>query len=469
MKQTSEQLKLQIRKAVSIYILGCSLFVIVALASIYLGYYVVRYHDIHELPVQLSVISLAGGLLLWEMIKAFRFNVSLPKSFKSISEDDYPELFDIIREITDVLELPPVRSVYISPDATAAVFIQPQLRNILFEPKKDLVIGLGFLTQMDDDEIRAMLYHEFGHFAQSEMKNSISVYTVGQFSRSFVSIKEPLTITDTWKVQIRLQVLFFTYFAIWACNKINGLYSKLSREMEYDADDLAVKYVGVNTLQRALLHAACIKFNYDLIEWGMQQLHEQNISVDDKYLALSYVCKYSRPVNRLLSEEIIKRVERLGELKRTNVQSPSNVKNGAALICKQDDDSLSQSCSALHFAQWLKGGLPIYTQQKLIESSVRLHVCLRPKRHKFPLLDGSYKVLLDDKPIGNGNFIKGYIIKIKTSPGRHTISVWAPTGITSNVFEFEVFQEKRYRIEMDYICRKKDGNYIVFAEKIEEL
>ena len=105
----------------------------------------------------------------------------------------------------------------------------------------------------------------------------------------------------------------------------------------------------------------------------------------------------------------------------------------------------------------------------MIESSVRLHVCLRPKRHKFPLLDGSYKVLLDDKPIGNGNFIKGYIIKIKTSPGRHTISVWAPTGITSNVFEFEVFQEKRYRIEMDYICRKKDGNYIVFAEKIEEL
>ena len=110
MKQTSEQLRLQIRKAVSIYILGCSLFVIVALASIYLGYYVVRYQDIHELPVQLSVISLAGGLLLLEMIKAFRFNVSLPKSFKSISEDDYPELFDIIREITDVLELPPVRS-----------------------------------------------------------------------------------------------------------------------------------------------------------------------------------------------------------------------------------------------------------------------------------------------------------------------------------------------------------------------
>lgn len=45
--------------------------------------------------------------------------------------------------------------------ATAAVFIQPQLRNLLFEPKRNLVIGMGFLTQMDDDEIRAVLYHEF--------------------------------------------------------------------------------------------------------------------------------------------------------------------------------------------------------------------------------------------------------------------------------------------------------------------
>ena len=76
MRLTSEELKRQIRKAVRVYILGCCLFVLVALASIGFGYYVVRYHNVHELPVQLVVVSLAGGLLLWEMIKAFRFNVT---------------------------------------------------------------------------------------------------------------------------------------------------------------------------------------------------------------------------------------------------------------------------------------------------------------------------------------------------------------------------------------------------------
>jgi hypothetical protein len=62
----------------------------VALASLWFGYYVICYHNKHELPVQLTVVSLAGGLLLWEMIKSFRFKTSLPKTFKPIKELEYP-------------------------------------------------------------------------------------------------------------------------------------------------------------------------------------------------------------------------------------------------------------------------------------------------------------------------------------------------------------------------------------------
>ena len=208
-----KELKQNINKLVMIYIIGCCCFVMVALASLWFGYYVIRYHNDHELPVQLTIISLAGGLLLWEMVKSFRFKTTLPKTFKPITELEYPALFSIINEVTTSLNLSPIRKVYICPDATAAVFIQPQLRNILFEPKRNLVVGLGFLTQMDDDEIRAMLYHEFGHYAQVEMKNSISVYTIGQFSRSFVSIKD-LKKQGTWETQMKLQLLLFTYFAL---------------------------------------------------------------------------------------------------------------------------------------------------------------------------------------------------------------------------------------------------------------
>ena len=466
MNRKVEELKQNINKSVMIYIIGCCCFVMVALASLWFGYYVIRYHNDHELPVQLTIISLAGGLLLWEMVKSFRFKTTLPKTFKPITELEYPALFSIINEVTTSLNLSPIRKVYICPDATAAVFIQPQLQNILFVPKRNLVVGLGFLTQMDDDEIRAMLYHEFGHYAQVEMKNSMSVYTTGQFSRSFVSIKE-LKKQGTWETQMKLQLLMFTYFAIWICNRINKAYSRLAKQMEYDADDVAVKYVGASTLQRALLHAACIRYNYDVVQWGMQQLKTQNIQVDNQYLALSFVGNYSRPARRLLSEEVVKRVERLGKLETDNRVSSNTVQQSALSLNEESVDA-QQLCPAFQFSQWLRQGFAIYTQQKLLETSVELEIHLDKRKHKLPYFDGSYKLLLDDKEIGTGNFIKGYTIRRKTSPGKHKLAAYAPSGIISTPFEFEVEQDTSYHIEMDYKLHAKDGIYDVFASLIHK-
>ena len=235
MKSSRQDLKVQITKAVRVYIFGCCVFVLIAIVSIWVGYLYIMHFDEYDLPAALIILPIAGVILIWEMIKSFNFKKKIPDSYRPIKSEDFPILFDIIFEITNTLGISPIRRVYICPGTTAAVFIQPKLQNILLEPQKDLVLGLVFLTQMDDDEIRAMLYHEFGHFVQSEMNSSLSVYTIGQFSRSFVSIKEPLDTNDTWKMNTRLQVLFFTYFSICLCNKINRLYLKLSKQMEYDA------------------------------------------------------------------------------------------------------------------------------------------------------------------------------------------------------------------------------------------
>ena len=81
MKFTSEELKRQIERAVKGYILGCCLFVLVALASIWFGYFFIRYYNVYDLPTGLIVIPIAGIILLWEMIKSFNFKTSLPDTF----------------------------------------------------------------------------------------------------------------------------------------------------------------------------------------------------------------------------------------------------------------------------------------------------------------------------------------------------------------------------------------------------
>lgn len=461
-----EELKQNINETVMVYIIGCCCFVLISLASLWLGFYVILCHNEYERPIVQIIISLGGGLLLWEMIKAFRIKTSLPKNFRLIQEQEFPTLFSIINEITISLNLSPVRNVYICPDATAAVFLQPQLRNLFFEPKRYLVVGLGFLTQMDDDEIRAVLYHELGHYAQEEMKSSISVYTIGQFAKSFISIKE-LKKQGIWELQTRLQIMLFTYFTIWTCNRINRTYSKLAKQMEYDADDVAVKYVGASTLQRALLHAACIRYNYEVVQWGMQQLKSQNIQVDNPYLALSFVGNYSRPTRFFLSDEVVKRIERLGRLEKTKSVATNTVQQSAFLLSESSEhEQVQRLCSAIQFAQWLRQGFVIYAQQRILDTSVELEIHLGRKKHKRPLLDSSYKLLLDGKEIGRGNFIKGYTLKRRTSPGKHKLTAFTPLGIISTPFEFEVEQDKSYHIEMDYIYYMKDGVFDVFGEKI---
>lgn len=469
MKSNLQYLKVQITKAVRVYVFGCCVFTLIALASIWVGYLYFSYFKEYDLPTGIIIIPIAGLVLIWEMIKSFNFKKKLPDTYRLVRADDFPALFDIISEITNTLGISPIRRVYICPGTTAAVFIQPKLRNILFEPQKDLVMGLGFLTQMDDSEIRAMLYHEFGHFVQSEMNSSVSVYTIGQFTRSFVSIKEPLDTNDTWKMNTRLQVLLFTCFSIWACNKINRLYLKLSKQMEYDADDVAVKYIGEDTLQRALLHAAYLRYNYEFVQWGIQQLNQQNISVDNEYAALSFVNNYSRPPQDLLCKEVLIRVKRLGNIKSTPYTDVTDIVKTFAVRFFLKDINQAQTCSAMQFALWLRDGQSIYEQLRMLEKSVILNIHLNHKKHSLPLLDGSYKILLDGHPIGIGNFIKGYTLVRYTSPGKHTIKVWSPTGIISTPFEFEALHNKRYQIEMDYVYHKDRGVYDVFAEKIKEL
>ncbi|MCR1998299.1 MULTISPECIES: M48 family metallopeptidase [Bacteroidaceae] len=462
-----EKIKQNINKSIIVYILGCCCFVCVALWSLWFGYYVIRYQDEHEWPLQLAVISIAGGVLLWEMLRAFRFKNMLPTAYKVTTAQEFPVLFDAIAEVTENLKLSPIHKVYICPDATAAVFIQPYLRNLFFEPKRELVIGLGFLTQMDDEEIRAILYHEFGHYVQQEMKSSISVYVIGQFSRSFVAVKEAEK-QGVWRMQIRLQLLLFTYFSMWTCNCINKAYARLAKQMEYDADDVAVNYVGVAVLQKALLHAACVRYNYEVVRWGLQQLQAQNIQVDEPYIALSLVGNYSRPMRRLLSEEVVRRVERLGMLNDSSCIGTKSIQQQAFRMFKRKA-GVAQLCPARQFAEWLREGFDIYTRQRLLETSVLLEIHLDRKKHKMPYVDGFYKLLLDGKEIGAGNFIKGYTLKRKTSPGKHTLTTYAPSGLISTPLEFEVEKDGTYRIEMDYKLYVKNGYYNVYGEKCVRL
>ena len=468
MNEDAGHIEREIRRAVTVFVVGTCLFTAGAVVSIWFGYYVARYQQEHGLPVGLVLLAVAGCLLLWEMGKAFRFKADLPGSFRSVTEAEYPELFKLAKEVTDALGLSPVRRIYLCPEAKAAVFIRPELRNLLREPRRELVMGLGFLTQLDDEELRAVLFHEFGHYAQREMRHSLSVYAVGQFSRSFVAIREQRK-QGVWEMQVKSQVLLFTYFAIWVCDWINRAYARLARRMEWEADDVAAKYVGKETLRRALWHAAGIRYNYEVAQWGAEILRERGIAVKDFYGALGVVRRYSQPTREMLPREIVERIERLGGFAFEEAERGNGTIRQAVAEAMATERTGGAGCSAERFARWLREGFVVYAREKALARAVVLEVRLERRRHTLPFAEGKYRLLLDGKEIGMGNFMKGYTLKRRTSPGRHTLVAYAPSGIVGVPFEFEVEEGRSYRIEMDYRYRWRGTCYVVFVEKMEVL
>lgn len=457
-------LRKSINKLMIIFIIGSCCYVVVALAAIWLGYYVMRYQLENEFRYGVCFLVIAAWLMLWQMCQSLNFKASVPKSYTQITAEQYPELFNIINEVTGSLHMPSVDKVYLSPDAMAAVFILPQFRNILFKADRRLVIGMGFLTQMDDDELRAVLYHEFGHYAQKEMKNLLSVYTLGQFSRSFVAQVEK----SQADAQIKKLINFFTLFVLAMCRRINAKYTRMAKYMEYAADDVALQYVGRATLQRALLHAACIQYNYGMIKWGKHQLCTgSDMVLDDEYRALTLICRYSHPPRRLLKAELLKRVERLGSFCDDKNAALTLVRDAVSYEPAELEPGM-QYCTAYRFAQWMREGGNIYTRRKMREKSVKLNVLMPPKKHKWPRGDSYYTLLIDNKRVGEGNFVKGFSLKKRISPGRHVLTAQSRSAVTCIPFEFEVKENHTYRIEVDYTYSFfKSKRYEVFVETFE--
>lgn len=110
---------------------------------------------------------------------------------------------------------------------------------------------------------------------------------------------------------------------------------------------------------------------------------------------------------------------------------------------------------------------PAYEAMRVRQRSVRLDIHLDHRKHRLPLIDGRYKVLLDGKPIGDGNFIKGYDITTRTSPGKHTVSFYAVSGITPIPCEFICKTGDTVRLDIDFRVHLRTGYYDIFVNSMQ--
>jgi Zn-dependent protease with chaperone function len=215
-----------------------------------------------------AFFSAAGGVaaafLAIFMLKAVSFvRRGRPAGDLELQPGEHPRLFAFLHRLADEAKAPRPHRVFLSPQVNAAVFYDLSITNLVFSSKKNLVIGLGLVNALTLGELKAVIAHEFGHFAQRSMAVGRWAHVIQQIAGQIIvrrdaldrflmrlSYSDPRIAWVGWTLRIiiwSIRSLADTVFG-WVVLAQRAL----SREMELQADRVAVSLTGSDALVHAL-------------------------------------------------------------------------------------------------------------------------------------------------------------------------------------------------------------------------
>lgn len=218
-----------------------------------------------------------GFLVMFFLLK-FIFNsnqVDLSHLIE-IKKTDEPKLFLLIEEIVNEVGTKFPKKIYISAEVNAAVFYDSSFWSMFFPVKKNLQIGLGLVNTVTKSELKAILSHEFGHFSQKTMKVGSYVYNVNKVIFNLLFDNESYNnLMREWSnahsffaifVYIANQIIdLVKYILKQIYDLVNKSYLALSREMEFQADEIAANITGFEPLKSSLLRLSLSEYAYNIV------------------------------------------------------------------------------------------------------------------------------------------------------------------------------------------------------------
>ncbi len=213
----------------------------------------------------LGVWCLAGMFGLYLIKPLFSFTKNEKPERVEITQEDCPELFSVINDLADSVECKRPKHVYLTTDVNACVFYDTSFWSIFFPVRKNIEIGLGLFEGTSVEEVKSVLAHEFGHFSQKSMKVGSTVYVTNSVLYNLIYEEDWWDrLLDKWQ---RSDTSIFRWFGHITRALTNGIkklnfrmyrfvqkaYLKLSRQMEFDADNISCSTVG----KEAFISAMC--------------------------------------------------------------------------------------------------------------------------------------------------------------------------------------------------------------------
>lgn len=258
---TSYQLRatLAVFAIIAFFILYAALVVGLGLLFLYAISYEMTHVNKLTILAKIGAIAGAGMLFVFTLKFIFKLKNNKPQNRIKLHKKDHPKLWNFIYKICEETNAPKPKWIYADPDVNAYVSYTNMWLSLLFPVRKELTIGLGLVDSLNLSEFKAVMSHEFGHFAQRSMKIGSYIISSNTIIHDMIFSRDKWDdLLDQWRASdIRLSAAAWVITpVIWIIRQIlalfyqflNIMYSSLSREMEFNADKVAISTTGSDAI-----------------------------------------------------------------------------------------------------------------------------------------------------------------------------------------------------------------------------
>jgi Zn-dependent protease with chaperone function len=281
------------------------------IASVLGGLYIIIAKPmILTLGLGIGLASLGFFVIAFLFKFIFKKHIVDRSHLTEITAETEPKLFNFINTIVEEVGTDFPKKIYVSSDVNASVFYDSSFWSMFFPIKKNLQIGLGLVNTITEQEFKAIMAHEFGHFSQKSMKVGSYVYNVNQVIFNMLYDNESFDkMIQKW-ADISGYFSIFLVIAVkiiegiqWILRKmydyINLSYLALSREMEFHADEVAANVAGFLPLKESLLRMDLADHSYASIINFYENKLTENLKSKNIYLEQNFVLRFLATESKL--------------------------------------------------------------------------------------------------------------------------------------------------------------------------
>lgn len=213
---------------------------------------------IGTIPIKIAAILGIGALVtLYALVRSLFVRIRDDEDpGRALTEADAPGLWAMAREVAAEVGTRPVDEIWLTPGTELAVFERGTMRQRLGDDaRRALLLGAGVLDGFDQNALRAVLAHEYGHFSHRDTAGGDVALRVQNGIMKFALALAEAGYAVAWNLAFQFLRLY------------DFLYRRIShgaiRLQEVLADRVAIQRYGLDAFQQGLTHVIRRSVEFD--------------------------------------------------------------------------------------------------------------------------------------------------------------------------------------------------------------